>query len=81
MGDLEELGKLDATAQAELVSNQVVKPIELIEAAIERIGKVNPVLNAVVTPMYDIARDLAKSELPDGPFTGCLLYTSPSPRD
>ena len=70
MGDLEELGKLDAMAQAELASNQVVKPIELIEAAIERIEKVNPFLNAVVTPMYDIARDLAKSELPDGPFTG-----------
>ena len=61
---------LDATAQAELVRQKQVKPIELVEAAIERVERVNPQINAVVTPMYDIARKTAEGPLPDGPFTG-----------
>src|SRR6185369_9512325 len=47
-----------------------VKPIELIDAAIERIERINPAINAVVTPMFDSARDAASGKLPDGPFTG-----------
>jgi amidase len=65
-----ELGGLDATAQAALVRKKEVKPIELVDAAIERIERVNPQINAVITPMYDEARAAANSELPDGPFTG-----------
>jgi amidase len=70
MSNLEELAFLDATAQAELVQEKEVKPIELVEAAIERIERINPELNAVVTPMYDLARDAAKGEIPAGPFSG-----------
>ena len=66
----DEFALLDATAQAELVRNKGVKPIELVEAAIARIEQVNPEINAVVTPMYDLARTAAVGELPDGPFTG-----------
>lgn len=47
-----------------------MKPIELVEAAIERIERINPQLNAVITPMYDLAREAAAGELPEGPFTG-----------
>lgn len=65
-----ELGMSDATAQAELVRKKNVKPIELVDAAIERIEQVNPQLNAVITPMYDEARAAANGALPDGPFTG-----------
>ena len=65
-----ELAVLDATAQAELVRKKEVKPIELIDAAIERIERINPTINAVVTPMYDQARSAADSPLADGPFTG-----------
>lgn len=65
-----DLGVLDATAQAELVRKKEVKPIELVDAAIERIERVNPQVNAVITPMYDEARAAANSELPAGPFTG-----------
>jgi amidase len=61
---------LDATAQAELVRKKEVKPIELVDAAIERIERVNPQINAVITPMYEQARAAANGELPDGPFTG-----------
>jgi amidase len=41
-----------------------------VEAAIERIERLNPTLNAVITPMYDLARARATGELPDGPFRG-----------
>ena len=67
---MEELALLDAIAQAELVRKGEVKPIELVEAAISRIEKVNPAINAVVTQMYDIARDAASKEVPKGTFTG-----------
>jgi amidase len=67
---MEEFGSLDATALAELVRKKHVKPIELVEAAIERIERLNPTLNAVVTPMYEQARTLAVGKIPDGPFTG-----------
>jgi amidase len=65
-----ELSTLDATAQAELVRKKEVKPIELIEAAISRIEKVNPRINAVVTKMYDQARAEANTALSDAPFAG-----------
>ncbi len=61
---------MDATAQAELVRKKEVKPIELVEAAIERIERLNPRLNAVITTMYEQARREAEGELPEGPFTG-----------
>jgi amidase len=65
-----ELALLDATAQSELVRKKEVKPIELIDAAIDRIERVNPKINAVVLSMYDQARDAANKPLPQGPFTG-----------
>ena len=62
--------RLDATAQAALVREKSVHPLELVEAAIARIGSLNPKLNAVVTPMFDRARAEASVALADGPFTG-----------
>lgn len=70
MAQADEFAALDATAQAELVRRKEVKPIELVEAAIKRIERINPTLNAVITPMFDEARETAQSELPDGPFAG-----------
>lgn len=70
MGKLDELANRDAVAQAELVRKKEVKPIELVEAAIERIERVNPQLNAVVTPMYEYARERALGPIPDGPLGG-----------
>jgi len=67
---LDDFAFLDATAQAELVRRREVKAIELVDAAIERIERLNPTLNAVVTPMYEQARTAATSEMPHGPFTG-----------
>jgi amidase len=70
MSDLTDLAFLDATAQADLVRKKEIKPIELVDAAIDRIERVNPQLNAVVTPMYDLARKSARADIPDGPFKG-----------
>ena len=67
---MNDIALLDATAQAELVRGKQVKPIELLEATIERIERINPQINAVVTPMYEIARKTAEGPLPDGPFSG-----------
>jgi len=66
----EETAFLDATAQAEMVRRKEVKPVELLEAAIERVERLNPQLNAVITPMYELAREEAEGRLPQGPFTG-----------
>lgn len=70
MPSLEELATADATAQAEWVRRKEVKPIELVEAAIVRVERLNPKLNAVVTPMFDEALRAARGGLPDGPFRG-----------
>jgi amidase len=68
---MDDLGRLDATAQAKLVRDGELSPVELVDAAIDRIERVNPVVNAVVIPLFEKARDVASSErLGDGPFRG-----------
>jgi amidase len=66
----EELAILDATAQADLVRQRRISPRELVDAAIARIERVNPKINAVILPLFDRARADAGSALPDGPFRG-----------
>ncbi len=62
---------MDATAQAELVARGDVTPLELVEAAISRIEKFDPILNAVTYRWFDDARALANNpDLPRGPFHG-----------
>lgn len=63
---MDEFAWLDATAQADLVRARQVKPVELVDAAIARIERLNPALNAVITPMFDEARATAKALEPDG---------------
>lgn len=65
------LARLDATAQAELVACGEATPLELVEAAIARIERVNPQLNAVIHRLFDKARAEATSPaLGCGPFRG-----------
>ena len=62
---------MDATDQAALVAVGEVSPGELPEAAIERIERIDPALNAVVIRWFDHARqDRRKRRLPNGPFRG-----------
>lgn len=66
-----DLAALDATAQAELVRTGQVAPIELVDAAIERVERLNPQLNAVIHTRFEEVRDEAATDrLPDGPFRG-----------
>jgi amidase len=64
------LARLDATAQAGLVRRGEASPLELVDAAIERIAASNGELNAVIHKLYDEGRTAAGGELPDGPFKG-----------
>lgn len=66
-----DLWKLDATAQADLVRRREVSPSELVDAAIARVEALDPKVNAVVIPSLEKARDQAADpSLPDGPFRG-----------
>ncbi|MCU1450887.1 MAG: nylA [Acidimicrobiales bacterium] len=66
----DDLARMDATTQAELVRTGTASAAELVDAAIARIEQLNPELNAVIHPLYDKARRQASGELPVGPFTG-----------
>jgi amidase len=61
---------MDAVDQAALVAAGEVLPSDLLEAAIERIERIDPVLNAVVIRWFDHARETARGHLPNGPFRG-----------
>jgi len=66
-----ELANLDASAQAALVRRGEMTAVELVDAAIARIERVNPTLNAVIIPLFEKARAQARAAtLPDGPFRG-----------
>jgi amidase len=66
----DELARLDATAQAELVRSGAASPAELTEAAIARIEATNEEVNAVIHPLFEEGLEAARGELPDGPFKG-----------
>ncbi len=65
-----EYPNYDGLGLAELVRKKEVSPIELVEEAIQRIENHNPQLNAVITKLYETARETAQKPLPDGPFAG-----------
>ena len=67
---MNDLGRLDAVGQAELVRRGQLTAVELVDAAIARIEAVNPRLNAVVTPLYERAREEARRPLPASPLAG-----------
>ena len=61
----------DGIGLAELVAKKKVSPAELVEAAIVRVERHNPILNAVVYKGFDDARARAKGELPATFFSLC----------
>jgi amidase len=64
-----EYDNLDGLALAKLVRDREVTPLELVEAAVARIEASNSKLNAVIHPMFDVARRRAATAL-RGPFAG-----------
>ncbi len=65
-----DYAEYDGLGLADLVRRREVSALELVDAAIERIERHNPAINAVVHKAYDEARAAAKGPLPEGPFTG-----------
>lgn len=69
---MEDLAKLDGIAISKLLDDFEITPSEVLEAAIERIERLNPKLNAVVHKHFDLARQqVANYAAPDGflPFS------------
>ncbi len=67
---MDDITFLDATAQAELIRNKQVSALELVDNAIARIEALNPVLNAVIMPFFDQARDAVTRVSTDSAFAG-----------
>jgi amidase len=68
----DDLAYADATALAELVRTGDATPLDLVDAAITRIERVDPALNAVIHRRFDEARSEAAA-VGDGPFRGVPL--------
>lgn len=66
----DEFALLDATAQADLVRRGAVTPLELVDAAIARIERINPKLNALASMDFDLARKRAAEIDTNGRFAG-----------
>jgi amidase len=64
------LTALDAIAQAQAIAKGEVTALEVLDAAIAQIERLNPQLNAVVTTDFDRARDRARDGKLQGPFAG-----------
>ena len=64
METTDELRWMPATEQADLVRRGDVTPLELLDAAIERMERLNPAINAVTVSWIDAARETART-LPD----------------
>lgn len=70
MDNFSEYGVYDGTGLAELVRNKSITSEELCEEAICRAEKINPEINAIVTPLYDFARKSAQNSEPGAVFSG-----------
>ena len=64
-----EYDRYDGLGLAELIRTRQVSPAEVCTEAIGRIQRLNPTVNAVVTPMFDLARR-SLGHLPPGRFCG-----------
>src|SRR5215831_13846323 len=66
----EEYRKHDAISLAALIAHREVKGEEVLEAAIARAERINPVINAIVHKQYEQARKAVVAGLLEGPLKG-----------
>ncbi len=66
----DEYRRYDALELAALVRNKDVQPAELLEVAINRAEAVNPSINAIIYPLYDLAKKMAGEVDTNSPFAG-----------
>jgi amidase len=67
---MDDLATLDGIALSGLIAKREVTAGEVLEAAIERIERLNPKLNAVVHAHFDLARKQVTDGLPASPLSG-----------
>lgn len=70
MSDFKEYDQYDGLGLAELIRTRQVSTDEVCEAAVRRIERYNPKLNAVVTPLFEFGRRSIAQGLPAGAFQG-----------
>lgn len=70
MDEFGEYDAHDATGLAHLIRAREVTPQEVLRAAITRIERRNPPLNAVITTTFERAERQVADNLGDGPFAG-----------
>lgn len=66
----EEYRKYDGLGLAKLIRKREVTATELVEVAVTRAESVNPTINAIIHPLYDMAKEMAKNADPESPFAG-----------
>ncbi len=70
MTALPDLDRYDGLGLAALLRQREVTAVELLEAAIARVERRNPAINAVIHRMDEQARAAIAAGLPAGPFSG-----------
>ncbi len=68
-----DLARLDAVGLAAAIRAGELSPVEAVTAAVERMERLDPAINAVIHPDPEAAVDAARGPLPDGPFRGVPL--------
>jgi amidase len=66
---LAEIQSLDAIAQADLVHRGEITALELVDSALARIERLNPLLNAVIIPLFEQARATCMTHFSSSPST------------
>ncbi|MGC9167537.1 MAG: amidase [Desulfurella sp.] len=75
---LNEYVKYDAIDIARLIAKKEVSPFEVLEAAIEKIEKLNPTLNAVICTHYDLAKKQIETSDKSAPLYGVVILLKDS---
>lgn len=70
MSGFKEYDQYDGLGIAELIKKKEVSAQEVLAEAINRIERINPTINSVITKIYDMASKTLENPLPDGPFKG-----------
>jgi amidase len=65
-----EYSSYDGLGLAELVRRREVSPADLVDSAIDAIGRLNPDVNCVVQQLKSSAQREIKAGIPQGPFSG-----------
>ncbi len=65
-----EYDQYDGLGLAKLIRSGAVSGPEVVEAAIERIVAINPLINAVIHPMFEEGRQTLANGIAEGPFHG-----------